>query len=184
MQYFVRGGDTVLSATSDYSLLSAYAIRRTNGALTLLAISKDSVSNITANIVLDKFAPASSATIYSYGANQDNAAETGTGSCDLATNSFSVSSNFNYTFAPYSLTVFSFAPTAPSLKALPSQPGSGRFVLQIGGQPGTPYVLQTSTNLSAWTSVSTNIATSSTLNVTNTLLAGAARQFWRAVWQP
>ena len=85
---------------------------------------------------------------------QDNAAETGTGSCDIATNVLTVTTNFLYTFAPYSLTVFSFAPVAPSLKALPSRPGSGQLVLQLGGQSGTPYLLQRSTNLSAWTPVS------------------------------
>src|ERR1017187_3016893 len=31
MKYFARGGDTVLAATNDYQLLSAYAVRRTNG---------------------------------------------------------------------------------------------------------------------------------------------------------
>jgi hypothetical protein len=184
MQYFARGGDTVLSATSDYSLLSAYAVRRANGALTLLAISKDSVSNLTAQIALNGFTPGSSATIYSYGMTQDNAAQTGTGPCDIATNFFTVATNFNYTFAPYSLTVFSFAPVAPSLKALPLQPDSGQFVVQLGGQAGTPYVLQVSTNLSAWTTVSTNVAAASPVNITNALASGAARQFWRAVWQP
>ena len=32
MKYFARGGDTVVTATNDYQLLSAYAVRRTNGA--------------------------------------------------------------------------------------------------------------------------------------------------------
>jgi hypothetical protein len=184
MSCFVRGGDTVLAATSDYSLLSAYAVRRANGALTLLAISKDSVSNLTAQISLDGFTPDASALIYSYGTNQDDAAETGTGSCDIATNFLAAGTNFNHTFAPYSLTVFSFAPRAASLKVLPVQPGSGQFVMQLAGQSGAPYVLQISTNLSAWTSVSTNVAAASSINITNTLAPGAARQFWRAVWQP
>jgi alpha-N-arabinofuranosidase len=184
MSYFVRGGDTVLAATSDYSLLSAYAVRRTNGALTLLAINKDSVSNQTAQIALNGFLPGSTATLYSYGMSQDNAAETGTGSCDIATNFTAVTTNFNYTFAPYSLTVFSFPPVAPSLKALPFQPGYSQFVLQLGGQSGTPYVLQVSTNLSSWTSVSTNVPAAASVNITNTLAPGAGRQFRRALWQP
>jgi hypothetical protein len=184
MPYFVRGGDTVLGATSDYGLLSAYAVRRTNGALTLLAISKNSVSNITAQIALSGFAPGASATIYSYGMSQDNAAEAGSSSCDIATNLLAMTTNFNYTFAPYSLTVFSFPPVAPALNVLPWQPGSGQVVLQLGGQPGTPYVFQTSSNLSAWTPVSTNLAGRSSINITNTVSPGAPRQFWRAVWQP
>ena len=116
---------------------------------------------------------------------QDNAAETGTGSCDIASNFVAVTTNFNYTFAPYSLTVFVFAPVAPSLKALAPQPGSGKFVLQLSGQSGTSCVLQTSTNLVAWTPVSTNnVPASSSLNVTNTLIPSARAEFWRAVWQP
>jgi hypothetical protein len=184
MSLFARGGDTVLAATSDYSLLSAYAVRRANGALTLLAISKDSVSNLTAQIALNGFAPGSPATVYSYGMSQDNAAETGTGSCDIVTNVFPTATNFSFTFAPYSLTVFSFAPVAPSLTPLPSQSGSGQFVLQLAGQSGTPYVLQTSTNLFAWTSVATNTPSGSVLNITNTVGRGTPGQFWRAAWLP
>jgi hypothetical protein len=184
MQHFIRGGDTVLATTSDYGLLTAYGVRRTNGELTLLVINKDSVSNFTAQIALGSFAPSPAASIYSYGMPQDNAAKTGTGSCDIAQTNFSAATNFNYTFAPYSLTVFVFAPVAPSLKALPPQPGSGQFVLQLSGQSGTPYVLQTSTNLSAWTPVSTNLATTSSINITNMSASGASGQFWRAVWEP
>ena len=183
MQYFARGGDTVLAATSDYSFLSAYAVRRTNGELTLLVINKDSTGSFTAQMNLNGFTPSPAATIYSYGMTQDNAAETGTGSCDIAQTNFSTATtNFNYTFAPYSLTVFVFAPAAPSLKALSSQ--AGKFVLQLSGQSGTPYVLQTSTNLVTWTPVSTNVSATSSINITNTVISGAHSQFWRAVWEP
>jgi hypothetical protein len=116
---------------------------------------------------------------------QDNAAETGIGSCDIAQTNFSAATtNFNYTFAPYSLTVFAFAPAAPSLSAVPMALGSSQVVLQLSGQSGTPYVLQTSTNLAAWTSVSTNVPITSSLYITNTPIPGVNSQFWRAVWQP
>jgi len=184
MGLFARGGDTVLTASSDDNLLSTYAVRRADGALTLLAISKDSVSNLTAQIALNGFAPGPSATVYSYGMTQDNAAETGTGSCDIATDMTAVATNFNYTFAPYSLTLFWFPPVAPLLKPMPFSPGSGQFVVQLAGQSGAPYLLQLSTNLTTWTTVSTNIPSASSLNLTNTLAPGGGRQFWRAVWQP
>ena len=45
MQDFVQAGDTVLTATNDYSLLSVYAVRRLNGSLTVLAINKDPVQH-------------------------------------------------------------------------------------------------------------------------------------------
>jgi len=185
MQHVVRGGDTILAATSDYSLLSAYAVRRTNGALTLLVINKDSASSFTAQIALGSFVPSPTASIYSYGMPQDNAAKTGTGSCDIAQTSYSAATtNFDYTFAPYSLTVFVFAPVAPTLKVPSSQPVSGKFVLQLIGQSGTPYVLQTSTNLNTWTPVSTNFLAASSVNITNTPIPGVHTQFWRAVWEP
>jgi alpha-N-arabinofuranosidase len=183
MKNFARGGDTVVAATSTYNLLSSYAVHRTNGELTFLVINKDSASNFAAQIALGNFTP-DSAAIYSYGMPQDNAAETGIGSCDIAQTNFTAATNFNYTFAPYSLTLFVFAPVAPSLAVLPVQPGSGQFVLQLGGQPGTPYVLKTSTHLPNWTPVSTNILVTSSLNITNTLPTGAGGQFWKAVWEP
>ena len=67
----------------------------------------------------------------------------------------SASTLFTYSFPPLSLTVFNFAPAAPSLKALPS--ASGQFAFQLNGQSMTPYIIQTSTNLVTWTSVSTNL---------------------------
>ena len=45
MQYFARGGDTVVAATNDYELLSAYAVRRTNGCLTMLVVNKSSYAS-------------------------------------------------------------------------------------------------------------------------------------------
>jgi alpha-L-arabinofuranosidase len=50
MQYLARPGDTVLNATSDYFLLSTYAARKANGALSLLVINKDSTANLAAQI--------------------------------------------------------------------------------------------------------------------------------------
>jgi len=84
-----------------------------------------------------------------------------------------------------SLTMFTLAPAAPSLVILPppSQAG-GQFVFQLQGQPGVRYYVQNSTNLSVWTTVSTNRLTSNALSVTNPVPAGAAISFWRALWQP
>jgi hypothetical protein len=181
MQYFVQGGDTVLATTSSYSLLSAYGVQRTNGALTLLVINKDPESNFTAQISLKGYTPSPSAIMYSYGMPQDNAAEAGSELCDIATNAFpGATSNFTCTFAPYSLTVFSMPPIAPSLAAATLQPGSNQFVLQLSGQTGAPYVLQTSTDLSTWTPVSTNYPGT----ITNTLPPGTQAQFWTAGWLP
>ena len=106
MSQFAADGDTVVSATSDYELLSVYSVKRTNGALALLVINKSSSSNLTAAIKLSGYAPYASATVYSYGLPQDTAAETGVGSPDLVqTNLPGVQSSFTNTFAPFSVTV-------------------------------------------------------------------------------
>lgn len=113
MQYFARGGDTNVTATNDYELLGTYAVRRTNGSLTLLVVNKSSTYNLTANINLQGFSIPSNSTIltYSYGMPQDNADETGIGSPDIAPGVLTgVSTNFAATFAPYSATVLVFAP--------------------------------------------------------------------------
>jgi len=184
MQYFARPGDTVLNATSDYALLSAYAARRADGSLSLLVIHKDPTTNFTAQIAVAGFSPDVNATLRSYGMPQDNAAETGVGSPDLFQTNIAVAgATFEYTFAPYSATVISLSPAPPSLVALPGTSSSNTQVLQLRGQAGVPYVLQSSTNLVTWNSVSTNLLTSSSLNITNTSLPAVAH-FWRAVWVP
>jgi hypothetical protein len=185
MQYYVRPGDTILNAGSDYLLLSAYGARKTNGALTLLVINKDAVTNFNAQISLSNFTPASTATIRGYGITQDEATRTNNlapGAQDIATNVVPAGAVFTNSFPPYSLTLFTLAPAPAQLSALVPQPG--QFVLQLHGQPGTPYIIQRSPDLSAWTPVSTNLLAGNVLNITNAISSGVTQQFWRAVWQP
>jgi hypothetical protein len=80
------------------------------------------------------------------------------------------------------LTLFTFAPGPAQLSALLPQPG--QFVLQLHGQPGTPYIIQRSPDLFTWTPVSTNLLAGNLLNITNAISSGVTQQFWRAVWQP
>jgi alpha-L-arabinofuranosidase len=185
MQNFVQAGDTVLTATSDYLLLSVYAVRRQDGSLTVLAINKDPSNTSTGQVSVAGFTPASGATAYSYGIPQDNAAKTGIGSPDVAQTSFSgAGTNFNYVFGPYSATVLSLSPTPAKLAALPLPPVASQFVFQLEGQAGVPYIIQNSTNLVTWTSISTNKFIAGTMNFTNSLASSFPRQFWRAIWQP
>ncbi|MEI9865970.1 MAG: hypothetical protein WDN00_15750 [Limisphaerales bacterium] len=186
MQYFARPGDSVLNATSDYSLLSTYATRKANGALEVLVINKSSVTNLNAQITLTNFSPWSTATARSFGIAQDEATRTNSiipGAQDIATNSItSVSNNFLATFPPYSLTLITFAPAAPTLQTLVAT--TGAYVFQLQGQPGVPYVIQSSLDLGAWNSVVTNTLSGATLNVTNVLDPTLPARFWRAVWLP
>jgi hypothetical protein len=58
--------------------------------------------------------------------------------------------------------------------------------LQLQGQAGAPYVIQSSTNLNSrnWTAVSTNRLAGSTLVVNILISASVPAQYYRAVWQP
>jgi hypothetical protein len=188
MQSFAQPGDTVVSAASDYVLLSAYAVRRASGAVTLLVINKDTTTDFNAQIALSGFPTGSATTICSYGIPQDEAARTnGTAQAqDLAMTNFpAASAGFSYSFPALSLTLFTFAPTAPRLAVLASarQPG-GQLILQLQGQAGVRYAIESSSDLKAWIAVSTNTLAGSTLNLTNPVPAGAAVNFSRARWQP
>jgi len=185
MQNFVQRGDTVITAASDYSLLSVYAVRRLDGSLTVLAINKDPSNTSTGQVAAAGFIPASGGTVYSYGIPQDNAAETGIGSPDIVqTNLSGAGTNFNYAFPPYSATVLALSPAPATLLAIPTAPAASQFVFQLQGQVGVPYVTQRSTNLMTWTSISTNTLPAGTLNITNSVDPSFPVQFWRAIWQP
>jgi len=184
MTNFVQAGDTVLTAASDYSLLSVYAVQRLNGSLTVLAINKDPSNTSTGQVAVAGYVPASGGTVCSYGIPQDSAAEFGVGSPDLArTNLSGAGPNFNYTFGPYSATVLTLTPAPATLLAMPEPPAS-QFVFQLQGQSNVPYVVQRSTNLVVWTAISTNTSLNGMMNVTNSMNSSVPVQFWRAIWQP
>ena len=183
MQHFARPGDTVLNATSDYSLLSTYAARKANGSLALLVINKHNATNLNAQIALTNFVPWSTATVRAYGIAQDEATRTNAplAAQDIALTNFpSASTNFTNSFPPYSVTLLTFAPIGPQVQNIGTAGDS--YLFQLQGQSGVPYQIQTSTNLTSWTSNSTVTLAGSTGNVTNNTSADA--RFWRAVWLP
>jgi hypothetical protein len=186
LQSFARPGDAILNGSSDNLLLSAYATRRANGALTVLVISKNPVANQNAQLALTNFVPWTTATVRSYGLAQDQAAETNGPAAlqDIATNSATVASTFNYNFPPLSLTLFTFSPGPSSLAVLQVQ--STSVQLQLQGQPNATYVIQNTTNLPGgpWRAVATNLLSGSTTNITLSISPSAPKQFYRAVWLP
>ncbi len=183
LTHFAAGGDQVVGATSDYKLLAAYAVKRTNGALSLLVINKSAATVLNAGIAVGGYQPNALATVYSYGIDQDEAARTNGPALaqDLATNSYSFAgTNFNYPFPPYSATVLNLSPAPPQLVVKPAP--AGQFVFQVSGQPGVSYSLQYSTKLKTWATLSTITLNTNILTVTNAM-AGQVR-YYRAVWQP
>jgi hypothetical protein len=187
MQSLVRPGDTVLNATSDYLALSAYASRRSDGALALLVINKTPTNILNAQIAFTNFAPWATATVRSYGIPQDVAVQTNgpAAARDIYTNVIPAAASFTNTFLPYSLTLLTFEPGAPSLTVpISILPDLSEFAFQLEGNAGVPYVIQSSTDMMTWTSVSTNFASGPSMWVTNSIPPGTPTQFWRAVWQP
>ncbi len=164
-------------------MLSDYAVRRTNGALTVLVINKDVTTNFNSQIVLTNFMPAPNATIRSYGIAQDEAARTNAAASfqDIATNTFaSATTNFTYSFPAGTLTLFTFAPAPVKLQS--SLVSANQFVLAYLGQTNTPYVIQESPDLVNWASVSTNTSSGQLSRITNNI--SGTEQFWRVVWEP
>jgi alpha-N-arabinofuranosidase len=183
MQYFAAPGDTVLNATSDYNLLSAYASRKADGALDLLVINKDRFNTLTGQVAMVNFTVSTGATIRSFGIAQDEAARTNGPAVnqDIALTNFpSASANFTATFPPYSLTLYTFAPSSPTVQA--GLVAGGKYQFQVLGQSNVTYQIQTSTNLLSWSSNATVKLSGVSGSVTNDMSAGA--RFWRAVWVP
>lgn len=115
MQYFARGGDTVVTVTNGSPLLTTYAVKRTNGALALLVINKSPTLNLIGNFNLTGYTADVNATAYSFGIPQDEMVRTnGAGLTDIAATNFSILSPtaFSRSFEPYSATVISLSPPA------------------------------------------------------------------------
>ena len=186
MHYFAQPGDAVLGASSDYLLLTAYAARHRDGSLGLLVINKDDQGTFAGQITIGSFAASPAATLWSYGIPQDDSAETGVVSADIAATNFpSVGATFQYAFPPLSLTLFNIAPAAPQLVHLPGPEEPGQpFLVDLQGQAGVPYILESSPDLVSWASVSTNtIGASGFVTLTNVIAPGTGVQFWRALWR-
>jgi hypothetical protein len=107
LQHYARGGETVVAATSDYNGLGVYAVRdRKARTLNLLLINKHPTAPLNVNIAVSGFKVGTQADVFSYGIPQDNAAQTGIGSADVAQSTATlVGSTFTWNPAPYSATV-------------------------------------------------------------------------------
>jgi alpha-N-arabinofuranosidase len=166
MQNFARAGDSVLDASSDYLLLSDYAVHRTNGTLTVLVINKDLTTNFSGQLVLNNFSPAPNAIVQTYGIAQDEAMRTNAAAPlqDIARTTLrNVAANFSYSFPPGTLTLFTFSPAATSPQA-------------------SLISSQKPANLAHWTSVLTNTPNNPLSSTTN-LITGNDHS-WRAMRHP
>jgi alpha-N-arabinofuranosidase len=98
---WARGGDALVTATSDVPQMSVYAARHSSGELTLLVINKQNSVDMTATIKILGFTPSShQARAYRYGEPEDrNQRDVTPFTVD------GVASNFTATFPAYSMSV-------------------------------------------------------------------------------
>jgi len=133
LSHFARGGEQIVTASSNSSLVAAYAALGPDGTLDLLVINKDPGSDASAQIDITGYTPGS-ATVYWYGVPQDKAAKNGSGSPDISQTTAAASASFTYTFPAYSATVLSLSQgTAPTGPAIATAVFDGRKNLSITG---------------------------------------------------
>ena len=132
LSLFARGGDNVITASSDSNLLAVYGTKRSgDGSISLLVINKSSTATTSAQIAVSGFTPSMPVNVYSYGIANDNAANPtiGTGCSGITSSTISTpAATFTTSFAPYSINVLTFdraTPILPSTSpAFVTQPAS------------------------------------------------------------
>lgn len=106
IQNFARSADVIYPVTTSYYRLAAFACLRGNGTLSLMVINKNPTNIYNAQFSITGFTPQSAGTTFSYGIPQDQAAQTGVGSADIAIGTLSgLGPVFTASFPPYSITV-------------------------------------------------------------------------------
>ncbi len=159
LQHFARGGDQLVSSASDYPLLSVCAAERTGGGLTLLVVNKSASNALNANITISGVTPASTGTLYSYGIAQDDAAETGIGSADVATNPMTgLSSTFSYSFPAYSANVIAFGGGGTPLPTPTATPTASATATPTATATATKTATATATRTATPTATPTPVA--------------------------
>jgi alpha-L-arabinofuranosidase len=115
----VLGGESVVSASADNTLLSAYAVRQADGGLDLLVINKSPTADLTQQVQLQNYRPSAAARVWQYGKAEDTAqSRTADGSASPTSTDATLAlnaSSFSYTFPSYSMTVIELAPAAASV---------------------------------------------------------------------
>lgn len=164
LQNFARGGDQLVSATSNYPLLSVCAAHRAGGGLTLLVVNNSATNALNANIAIGGASPGSNGTLYSYGIPQDDAAENGDGSANVASSPISgLSTNFDYSFPAYSANVIAFGaasgPSPTPTTTATATPTATRTATATATATHTATATATATKTATPTATATSTAT-------------------------
>ena len=129
-----NAGDTMVSSSSNQSLVSVHAVKQANGDLAVMLINKDPNNSYTVSLALNGYTAASTATVYSYGENS-----TGITSTQVS----GLTSPVMQQIAPYSLTTVVLQPgsSAPTPTPVPPTPTPG--ITPTPGTTPTPGVTPT-----------------------------------------
>jgi len=111
-----QSGGIVVQASSDNTLLDAYAVLEPNGHLELMVINKDPNNDLTEQFNINGFTPSGASQEWTYGEAEDTAqslTSDGAASLTYSTPSLTVSGdNFSSTFSKYSMTVIDLTPAS------------------------------------------------------------------------
>jgi hypothetical protein len=153
--------------------LSAFsAVRTSDGALTIMVINKDLTNVTPALISVTNFTGNATAQVWQMSSANTNAI--------LQLPNATITSNLiSNSLPPQSITLFV---VAPNTNSGPSLHFSGTN-LWLNGTGGSKYILQSSTNLSQWTSISTNQLSSNSIALPVSF-RGMRQQFFRALVSP
>lgn len=120
-----EAGNSIVSASSDQTLLPVYACKRSDGKLSLMAINKSLTDTYNAMINISNFSVDPNADVWTWGDTAaapyyiDNWNWVGTANppyadIDLPPNHSAINfagNSFSFDFAPYTITIFNFVPS-------------------------------------------------------------------------
>ncbi|AIE84026.1 fibronectin type III domain-containing protein [Fimbriimonas ginsengisoli] len=121
---FAKPGDLVVDMSSEYSLVSAYAVKRPDNSYSVMVINKSRDKSLPGEIQIPGAPSVLSGRYYSFGITQDEAARTGTGPTDIIAGKMAMGPDFTYTFPRYSVTVFNITTAPPTDVPYPAAPTS------------------------------------------------------------
>ena len=155
--------------------LSAFsAVRSSDGALTVIVINKDLTNNTPARISLTNFNGKATAQVWQMTSAHTNAI--------LRLADVTVTSNvISNGLPPQSVTLF-IVPASAANTNPPTLHFSGSN-LWLNGTSGSTYILQSSSNLRQWTTISTNTLTSNSFAVPINF-SNLAQQYFRTIQAP
>jgi hypothetical protein len=113
LKNFARGGEEVVQAGSDYGSLGVYAVTGADRSMRILVINKHPSATLKTTITVPALKRGETASVYSYGIAQDEAAHTGTGSADVQQSTMTLwGPTLTFSPGPYSVHVIQLKPRA------------------------------------------------------------------------